>query len=151
MPQDIYGVAHNLQYRRDGDSAFRELVKMLVHGEGFQGRDARILVFDDKTTKLPERGQPEDYLYVQLIKDGIIGVSVVAIILILVIIFIMKKKQHTENGVFLSGSKDTNHNLPTLDQTRDLQSRRNTIIDVEGNTHIENLLYKNNSEHVFNV
>ena len=93
MPQDIYGVAHNLQYGRDGDSAFRELVKMLLLGETFKGRDTKILLFDDKTTELPDRGQPEDYLYIQLIKDGIIGVSMVAIFLILVIIFIMKKKQ----------------------------------------------------------
>ena len=90
MRTDIYGVPHNLQYERDGDTAFRELVKMMVNGEMFQEEHESPLT-NDKISEPLERSQQDDDLYLQLIKDGIIGLSVVALVLLFVIIFITKK------------------------------------------------------------
>ena len=134
MKTDIYGVARNLQYERDGDNAFRELVKMMFNGEMFQEeKENRLAFIDDKISEPAERSQQQDDLYLQLIKDGIIGVSVVAVFLLFLIIFIMKKTRNPPPA------ENNNQDPPCPGQLSNLQSeswRQNTIIELGGNTRL---------------
>ena len=124
MPRDIYGVAHNLPYNTDGDSAFRELVKMLSNDEMFEGEDKRITRDETIMGSLVVAAPPDDYLHVQHIKDGIIGVSIVAIVLMFLIIILARRSG--------SGGGANQSIRSQSDQTPD------TIIDLEGNTQVHN-------------
>ena len=133
MRTDTYGVvADSLRYERDGDSAFRELVRMMVNGEMFQERN-KLTLTRDKISEPVERSQQDDDLYLQLIKEGIIGVSVVAVVLLFVIIFIIKKTKKPPPA------ENNNQDPPFPGQFSNLQSessRQNTIIDLEGKTRL---------------
>ena len=132
MRTDIYGVPHNLQYERDGDTAFRELVKMMLNGEMFQ-EENELTFTGDKISEPVERSQQDDDLHLQLIKDGIIGLSVVAAFLLFVIIYITKKTKSPPPA------ENDNQDPPYPGQFSNLQSeswRQNTIIDLGGTTRL---------------
>ena len=132
MRTDIYGVPHNLQYERDGDTAFRELVKMMVNGEMFQ-EENKLTFTRDKISEPVGRSQQDGDLYLQLIKEGIIGLSVVAVFLLFLIIFISKKTKYHPPA------ENNNRDQPYPGQFSNLQSeswRQNTIIDLGGTTRL---------------
>lgn len=133
MRTDIYGVvAHSLQYESDGDSAFRELVKMMVNGEMFQEQN-KLTITRDKISVPMEKSLQDDDHYIQFVKDGIIGVSVVAVCLLFLIIFIIKKTKKPPPA------ENNNQDPPFPGQSSNLQSEtstQNTIIDLEGKTRL---------------
>ena len=132
MRTDIYGVPHNLQYERDGDSAFRELVKMMVNGEMFK-EENKLTFPRDKISGPVDRSHHDDDLHLQLVKEGIIGVSVVAVFLLFVIIFIIKRTRN------LPPAENNHQDTPHPGQFSNLQSeswRQNTIIDLGGTTRL---------------
>ena len=132
MRTDIYGVPHNLQYERDGDSAFRELVKMMVNGEMLK-EENKLTFPRDKISGPVDRSHHDDDLHLQLVKEGIIAVSVVAVFLLFVIIFIIKRTRN------LPPAENNNQDPPHPGQFSNLQSessRQKTIIDLEGNTRL---------------
>ena len=89
MTRGLYGIAHDLPYRRDGDSAFRQLVKMLHNEEIFGGENERISSVSGDETLEPRPATSDEY--VQHIKDGIVGVSLLAIVLIILILVMMRR------------------------------------------------------------
>ena len=135
MTRGLYGIAHDLPYRRDGDSAFRQLVKMLHNGEMFGGENERISSVSGDETLEPRPATSDEY--VQHIKDGIIGVSLLAIVLIILILVMMRRPG--ERG---GGSPANQSSRPQSVQTR------NTIIDLEGKTRVGSLDLGSSSSYV---
>ena len=139
MPRDIYGVAHNLPYHTDGDSAFRELVKMLSNNEMFEGENKRISREETIMGSLAVAAPSDDYLHVQHIKEGILWVSIVAIVLMFLIIILVKRSE-------IGGVSPGNQSIRSQsDQTQ------NTIIDLEGNKLVHNEELRSCSNYVCNV
>ena len=138
MPRDIYGIAHSRPYERDGDTAFRELVNMLLTGELFPGRNEEASISGNKITESRKMAPFDDNFYVEHIKDGILGASVIAVLLIFLILIIINKKPKSLKS-------------DSSEQSNSSQSGLNTIIDVEGTHIIQNVDNKNSSGGVCDV
>ena len=135
MTRGLYGIAHDLPYRRDGDSAFRELVKMLMNEEVLGGGNERISSVSGDETLLSGPAASDEY--VQHIKDGILGVSLLAIVLI-ILILVMVRRPGERGG----GSPANQSSRSQSDQSR------NTIIDLEGKTRVGSLDVGSSSSYV---